>query len=74
VTILRNTAWTFTLRDILYGVTVVVMIAARHLHVFRYHGRIGSGELASARDFWLYAVSLLVAAGLMWFAAQSFHV
>lgn len=74
VTILRNTAWTFTLRDVFYGITVTVMIGARHLHVFRYHGRVGSGGVATPRDFWRYAVMLLLVSVAMWIVAQSFRV
>lgn len=71
--ILKHPQWTLSIRDVLYWAAVLGMIAARHFDVVRYHGRTITGELATARDVRIYAVALLIGAGISWCIAQSFQ-
>lgn len=70
--ILREGAWTFTWKDAVYWAAVLGMIAARHLDFARYGGITADNKPATRRHVRLYALILLVGAGLAWAAAQSF--
>ena len=74
VTISRGPPWSFTVKDVLYWTAVLGMIAARHVDVVRYHGRTTTGEPATARDVRVYALGLLLGAGVLWCLAQFVHV
>ena len=69
--ILISPAWTMTLRDVLYWLTVAGLIALRYADIYHHHGQTADGEPATPRHFKRYAIGLVVVAALVWAGCQS---
>ena len=74
IAILREPPWTFSQKDVLFWGAAATMIAARHLDVSRYDGRTMTGERATRRDVWRYALGLFGAASALWCVGHAFQV
>lgn len=60
----------FTYVDISYGISLLLLIAARYVDIVRYNGVTAYGEPATPAHWRRYTVALLLAGGCGWLAAH----
>lgn len=69
--IMRDSVWALSSRDLAYWLTVVALVVARYVDVARYEGLTISSEPATQAHVRRYAVGLFVIAMFVWAGAQS---
>ena len=71
VLILREKAWTLTIKDVLFWLVVVGMIAASHVEVTRFGTALEGMPRTPSSALRRYAVVLVAVAGGVWTVAQA---
>ena len=70
-TLLRQSPWSFSVRDVAFWLIVGLVIAARYVDVTRFDGRTANGEPATLRDFRRHTIGLVLVCGAVWTFAHS---
>ncbi len=71
ISIVTTRGQVFSKADIVYVVTVPLLLAARYLDIARYQGETAYGQPATMADWRRYALLLLVASAAVWLAAHA---
>lgn len=69
--LLRENRWTFSLKDLLYGVVVLGMIAARYLDIVHYGDTPANETMTPMVRVVRYGLTLMVVSGFGWVLAHS---
>lgn len=72
--ILREPAWTFTVKDALFWGAVAATLGLRWLDVTKLGGRTTAGAPATPSDLRRYAAGLAGVSAVLWTLAQSLHL
>jgi hypothetical protein len=73
VLILRENSWTFTIKDVLFWIVVLCMIAAKHVEVTRLGSVLDGVQGSRSAAVLRYAVVLVGVAAVVWAGAQALN-
>jgi hypothetical protein len=65
-----KTGWGMSLADVLYGLAMISLLAARYWDIRAYGGQTADGEPATMAHFTRYAIGLVALGAVLWLAAH----